>query len=544
MKNYSKYICLFICLFFNILFSQNNIEKPKLIIHDFYFNGIAELTRDIIVNRLRSEIIGTRVFHVMENAEISALLKEKGLQQSETCDDKECFVEIGRVLNLDRIIIGTIGQINDFYTMSLRMIDIKSGEILYTVNEDCDSSISIFISNSIKNIVDKLLSKDSLFKDTIATPLSVTNVSKDTVLSDTTITITNAPKDTMLPELEDTKEDVKDWIPFYAYGYLYNLVRIPEKIELSMRVLLDLESTPFKDSLITENNNDFWSGLGSALTFSPISWLELPVIFWYYSENDINYYYYYWYWETNDEIKKTFVDRKTKYGYLYLGAKAKFFKESFFILGSLYFEDHFIFSKRYEFKFINIIEDDYKEYVKSKHIDSLKTTYNLGYQASLKFGVFLCRTTPYFGSRVRQIYYSSENDSYFEASNETYIGINFKYFENKILLNGEYKFYHVNSYSYNYHNFNINVNFRILNNMLILEESWTTIYCKRKTTNLSFVDYKIETIVETRLFDEKIKLSLGFKTYFDQFIGSDGKERRVIPEVYFLIRTYFTILKR
>lgn len=130
--------------------------KVNIAVQELKGKGMDQSTASIISDRLRAECINTGVFRVMERAEMENILKEQGFQQTGACDEASCLVEVGQLLGVDRMVAGSIGKVGNFYTISLRMINVATGEILYTVNVDHKGSIEDVISEAICEAAGKL----------------------------------------------------------------------------------------------------------------------------------------------------------------------------------------------------------------------------------------------------------------------------------------------------------------------------------------------------------------------------------------------------
>ena len=66
----------------------------------------------------------------MERAQMETILKEQGFAQSGACDGSECAVEVGKLLSIDRMVVGSLGQIGSSWSLSLRAVDVSTGEVL------------------------------------------------------------------------------------------------------------------------------------------------------------------------------------------------------------------------------------------------------------------------------------------------------------------------------------------------------------------------------------------------------------------------------
>lgn len=130
--------------------------RVSIAVNDLSGKGLDQSTAEICSDRLRNELVKTGVFRVMERGEMLTILKEQGFQQSGACDDKACIVEAGRLLGVERIIAGSIGKVENFYTISLRIIEIKTAEIISVVDEDFTGTAQDLISRVIVKTALKL----------------------------------------------------------------------------------------------------------------------------------------------------------------------------------------------------------------------------------------------------------------------------------------------------------------------------------------------------------------------------------------------------
>lgn len=154
MKTYIQ-IPGILLLIVSSLFAQSKATL-NIAVNDLSGKGIEQSTAAIISDRLRSELINTGVFLVMERNEMDNILKEQGFQKTGACDEASCLVEVGQLLGVERMVAGSVGKIGNIYTVSLRMINVASGQILYTVNEDYEGDIKGLLSNAVSNAAKKL----------------------------------------------------------------------------------------------------------------------------------------------------------------------------------------------------------------------------------------------------------------------------------------------------------------------------------------------------------------------------------------------------
>jgi len=119
-------LILFISLFFLFTYAYS-ADKQTIAVLDFESVGAEEHLGKAVAEIMRTELIGTNHFRVVERAQINKALSEQQLQMSGVIDDKSA-VEIGKLIGADSIIIGSVVKIGTSYTINSRMIDVRTGE--------------------------------------------------------------------------------------------------------------------------------------------------------------------------------------------------------------------------------------------------------------------------------------------------------------------------------------------------------------------------------------------------------------------------------
>jgi hypothetical protein len=94
----------------------------------------------------------------MERSQMDRVLKEQGFQSSGLCDGNECAVEVGKVLGIDRMVVGSIGKIGSMYIINVRMVDVSTGEILASVRRTQDWELKYLLTNLVPQVAKSLAS--------------------------------------------------------------------------------------------------------------------------------------------------------------------------------------------------------------------------------------------------------------------------------------------------------------------------------------------------------------------------------------------------
>ncbi|MBF0430579.1 MAG: DUF2380 domain-containing protein [Fibrobacteria bacterium] len=144
-------------LFSLILFCCMTAMANEIAVNKLVSNGIndeeAVFSLDDVI---RSELAKTGKYNVMERANINTILEEQQFQQSDACDASSCAVEIGQLLGVRQIVVGSIGKVGKTYTMNLRLIDVSTGKIVKDVTEYHKGELDGLLTEVIPTVVQKL----------------------------------------------------------------------------------------------------------------------------------------------------------------------------------------------------------------------------------------------------------------------------------------------------------------------------------------------------------------------------------------------------
>ncbi len=147
---------LFIITCTAILFSQ--IDPVRCGVYTLYTTFSAdEEVASIISDRIRTELFKTGMFAVMEHKEMKKILRKQQFQYNDANYNKSCMITVGHILELDRLVYGSVAKVKDFYTIVLRMLHVPKGEVVGTVTEDFHGDIRRVISLKTASLVQKLL---------------------------------------------------------------------------------------------------------------------------------------------------------------------------------------------------------------------------------------------------------------------------------------------------------------------------------------------------------------------------------------------------
>jgi hypothetical protein len=101
-------------------------EKVNIAVATLEPQGVSAADAAVISDRLRSEMVKTGAFNVVEKQNMEKILSEHAFQQT-GCTSQECAVKLGRILNVKKMVVGSFGQLMGKHFISVRVIDVETG---------------------------------------------------------------------------------------------------------------------------------------------------------------------------------------------------------------------------------------------------------------------------------------------------------------------------------------------------------------------------------------------------------------------------------
>ena len=117
--------------------------------------GIPQNYANVLTDRLRQELLATGSFTVMERNKMTEILEEIGFQMS-GCTTDECVIEAGQILGVNHMVTGSAGKLGQIFTVSVRLIDVQSSQIVKMVSVDRKCSIEELLTVVMKQAAQKI----------------------------------------------------------------------------------------------------------------------------------------------------------------------------------------------------------------------------------------------------------------------------------------------------------------------------------------------------------------------------------------------------
>ena len=129
----NKYIILFTVICSLTICNADALTKAAVI--DFYGEGISGSTLIVLSDYLRSELMRTGLYDLMDRRYMSQILEEQAFQYSGACTDLGCIVDMGKMLGVTKMFGGTIGKLGTKYMITVKIVDVSTGRIDNMVTE-------------------------------------------------------------------------------------------------------------------------------------------------------------------------------------------------------------------------------------------------------------------------------------------------------------------------------------------------------------------------------------------------------------------------
>ncbi|MCX5791877.1 MAG: hypothetical protein NTY45_06600 [Elusimicrobia bacterium] len=118
--------------------------------------NVSQADASIVTDFLRSELVSTGRFNVMDRNNMDTVLSEQKFQNS-GCTEQECAVEMGKLLNIKKILVGSLSKLLDSYYVTVSVVDVETAKITASYSSDPVSSKEI--KDACRKLVKKLSQK-------------------------------------------------------------------------------------------------------------------------------------------------------------------------------------------------------------------------------------------------------------------------------------------------------------------------------------------------------------------------------------------------
>src|ERR1035437_9319318 len=115
----------------------------------------------ILSEALASELQNSGEVRVMERSQMERILSEQGFQKSGACSGTECAVEVGQLLGIDSMVVGSVGKLGRTFVLVARMVDVTSGEVLKSSTRQAQGEIDQILTGLVPDVAADLTGRSA-----------------------------------------------------------------------------------------------------------------------------------------------------------------------------------------------------------------------------------------------------------------------------------------------------------------------------------------------------------------------------------------------
>ena len=121
---------MLLTLILGISLSNFGQQKSSIAVSNIDTRGV-EIDPVAMGNLVRIELEKKKIYDVLDKYDMKDLLDKEGLDL-ENCYGRTCIVNMGKVLNVDIALTGSVERFGDKLVFSLRLFDVKTGNVINT----------------------------------------------------------------------------------------------------------------------------------------------------------------------------------------------------------------------------------------------------------------------------------------------------------------------------------------------------------------------------------------------------------------------------
>lgn len=132
---------------------------PNVAVLPLSSQGVDSASAQVLTDALSDELLKSGKVRVMERSQMAEVLKEQGFQNSGSCDQSECAVQMGKLLGIEKIVVGSLGRFGSTYTVSLRGVDVATGEVVASVRKLQKGEMDAILTDLLPPVAQELATR-------------------------------------------------------------------------------------------------------------------------------------------------------------------------------------------------------------------------------------------------------------------------------------------------------------------------------------------------------------------------------------------------
>lgn len=102
--------------------------------------GLSSSECSLLSDSIRQELFSTGRYRIVDRKNMDQILKEQGFQLSD-CTSQECAVQVGKLLGVEKMVVGSIGKLGQKFMLNLQLLNVETGEIESMASDECPCTV-------------------------------------------------------------------------------------------------------------------------------------------------------------------------------------------------------------------------------------------------------------------------------------------------------------------------------------------------------------------------------------------------------------------
>ena len=145
----------FVLIFFALTSHLSAQQRESVAVLELDPTGLSADDSRTITESLRDYLRATPSFNVMGGALTAQMIRDRAPDKSPPFVDNNEIIEIGRLLNVTRVVSGRVSRIGSLYAIALKVSNVETGEVSES-SKSAVGTLSAFLTTSLKQAVDEL----------------------------------------------------------------------------------------------------------------------------------------------------------------------------------------------------------------------------------------------------------------------------------------------------------------------------------------------------------------------------------------------------
>ncbi|MEW6558039.1 MAG: CsgG/HfaB family protein [Elusimicrobiota bacterium] len=110
--------------------------KENIAVAEFAGKNVSQADASIVADFVRTEFVNIGQYTVIEKANMDKILAEAAFQAT-GCTEAECAVQIGKILNVKKMVVGSLSKLEGVYYITASVVEVETGEIETSKTVQC-----------------------------------------------------------------------------------------------------------------------------------------------------------------------------------------------------------------------------------------------------------------------------------------------------------------------------------------------------------------------------------------------------------------------